>query len=288
MPDLPFAKGQALGNDYLILDAADLPWRLTPERIRALCDRHRGIGSDGILLGVIGAGRVQLRIYNPDGTEAEKSGNGLRIFAAYLHGHGLVGGAPFTVHLPGESVALQVHQHGEDGSLEVSAAMGQPSFHAEAIGFRPGLGEVAGGTVLELGDGLSAEVHPVSIGNPHCVVRVDDLDRADFLRRAPLLASHVAFAAGTNVQFMRITGPQSIQAWVFERGAGETLASGSSACAVAAVARRQGWTTGGNVTVEMAGGTALVEAGADGALQLRGPAQIIYRGVVKGDVMAGW
>lgn len=287
MPELPFAKGQALGNDYLLLDAADLPWRLTPKRIRALCDRHRGVGSDGILLGVIGEGRFQLRIFNPDGTEAEKSGNGLRIFAAYLHGHGLVGSEPFTVELPGDTITMRVLRQERDGSLEVSAAMGRPSFLAEAIGFRPGVGEVAG-TTLDLGDGLSAEVHPVSMGNPHCVVRVAELDRADFLTRAPLLSTHGAFAAGTNVQFVRVTGPDSVQAWIFERGAGETLASGSSACAVAAVARHQGWVSGPRVTVEMSGGTALVESGNDGVLQLQGPAQIIYRGVIRGEVVVAW
>lgn len=287
MSDLPFAKGQALGNDYLVLDAADLPWRLTPERIRALCDRRHGIGSDGILLGVIGAGRFQLRIFNPDGSEAEKSGNGLRIFAAYLHNHGLIEGDPFTVELPGEAVTMQVLRPGCGGSLEISVAMGRASFNAETIGFRPGPGEVAG-ALLELGEGLSARVYPVSIGNPHCVVRVDDLDRADFLRRAPRLATHAAFAAGVNVQFARVTGPESVQAWIFERGAGETPASGSSACAVAAVAHRQGWVTGGKIAVEMDGGTALVEVEPDGGLRLQGPAQIIYRGVVREDVMAVW
>lgn len=120
MPDLPFAKGHALGNDYLILDAADLPWQLTPERIRALCDRNRGIGSDGILLAMIGDDRFQLRIFNPDGTEAEESGNGLRIFAAFLHYHGLVGTEPFPVQLPGETITIQVLGEGPTGDLEVA------------------------------------------------------------------------------------------------------------------------------------------------------------------------
>ncbi len=287
MPDLAFAKGQALGNDYLVLDAAELPWQLTPDRIRALCDRHHGIGSDGVLLAVIGDGRFQLRIFNPDGTEAEKSGNGLRIFAAYLHDNGLVGIEPFHVGLPGESVTMQVLRPGPAGALEISADMGHASFRAEAIGFRPGSGEIAAAEV-DLGDGLSANIHPVSIGNPHCVVRVDDLDRDDFLRRAPRLATHAAFAAGTNVQFVRVTGPASLQAWIYERGAGETLASGSSACAIAAVAHRQGWTTGREVVIEMSGGAALVEVREDGMIRLQGPAQIVYHGVVKGEVTSSW
>jgi diaminopimelate epimerase len=287
MAELPFAKGQALGNDYLVLDAADLPWRLTPGRVRALCDRHGGIGSDGALLAVIGAGRFQLRIFNPDGTEAEKSGNGLRIFAAYLHDHGLVGDEPFRVELPGDAVTMQVLGPSIGGALEIIAEMGHASFHAETIGFRPGTGEVAEAE-LDLGDGLTAHVHPVSLGNPHCVVQVDALDRADFLRRAPRLATHTAFAAGTNVQFARVTGPASLEAWIFERGAGETLASGSSACAVAAVAYRQGWVGSREVEIEMNGGAARVEVRADGMISLQGPAQIVYRGVIRQEVLSAW
>jgi diaminopimelate epimerase len=287
MSDLAFAKGQALGNDYLVLDAADLPWSLTPDRVRALCDRHHGIGSDGVLLAVIGDGRFQLRIFNPDGSEAEKSGNGLRILAAYLHDHGLVGEGPFQVELPGETVALQVLGPGAAGSLDIIADMGYASFQAETMGFRPRAGTVEEAE-LDLGDGLSASIHPVSLGNPHCVVHLNELDRTDFLQRAPRLATHAAFAAGTNVQFVRRTGPTSLRAWIFERGAGETLASGSSAAAAAAVAYRQGWVSGREITVEMDGGTALVEIRDDGMIRLRGPAQIVYRGVVRKEIIGSW
>lgn len=287
MADLPFAKGQALGNDYLVLAAADLPWTLTPARIRALCDRHRGVGSDGVLLAILSAGRFQLRIYNPDGSEAEKSGNGLRIFAAYLHDRGLIGGDPFQVELPGERVTMQILREAGEGAVAVSVEMGLPSFQADAIGFRACEGEVSE-MELDLGDGLSAAVHPVSMGNPHCVVRVDRLVRDDFLRRAPRLSSHTAFSAGTNVQFARVTGPASLQAWIYERGAGETLASGSSACAVAAVAHRLGWISGTEVDIEMPGGNALVALGEDGMVRLEGPAQIICHGVIRSKVTASW
>jgi diaminopimelate epimerase len=287
MADLAFVKGQALGNDYLVLDAAELPWRLTPDRIRALCDRRRGIGSDGVLLAVIGGGRFRLRIFNPDGGEAEKSGNGLRIFAAYLHDNGMVGADPFRVELTGETVVLQVLWRGNNGDFEVIVDMGQASFHAHAIGFRPATGEVMSAD-LDLGDGLSATAHPVSLGNPHCVVRVAGQDRADFLIRGPRLATHNAFAAGANVQFAQVTGPASLRAWIFERGVGETLASGSSACAVAAVAHRLGWINSREVMVEMNGGSARVELCADGMIRLQAPAQIVYHGVVRGEVTTSW
>lgn len=287
MIELPFAKGQALGNDYLVLAAADLPWTLTPARIRALCDRNRGVGSDGVLLAILGADRFQLRIFNPDGSEAEKSGNGLRIFAAYLHERGLVGYEPFRVELPGESVTMQVLREAGGGAVLVSVEMGCPSFQADAIGFLAAAGEVTE-VELDLGDGLSAAVNPVSIGNPHCVVRVDTLVRDDFLCRAPRLSTHTAFRAGTNVQFAKVTGPSSLQAWIYERGAGETLASGSSACAVAAVAHRYGWISGAEVEIEMPGGNALVSLDDDGAIRLEGPAQIIFHGVIRSEVAASW
>jgi len=287
MADLPFAKGQALGNDYLVLAAADLPWTLTPERVRVLCDRHHGVGSDGVLLAILGDDRFQLRIYNPDGSEAEKSGNGLRIFAAYLHDRGLVGEEPFQVELPGDTVTMQILREEGEGAVLVRAAMGVPSFQAEAIGFLAAKGVVSE-VELDLGDGLSATVHPVSMGNPHCVVRVDDLVRDDFLRRAPRLSTHSAFRAGTNVQFARVTGPGSLQAWIYERGAGETLASGSSACAVAAVAHRNGWISESEVVIEMPGGNAVVSLDDDGMVRLEGPAQIVYHGVIRSEVAASW
>jgi diaminopimelate epimerase len=285
--ELPFVKGQALGNDYLVVDQADLAAPLTASQIRVLCERRRGIGSDGILLADIGEGRFRLRIFNPDGTEAEKSGNGLRIFAAYLYDRGLVTNEPFSVELPTESVTMQVLRAGPGGALDIVAEMGRASFFAEDFGFRLGKGEI-GETLLDLGAGLSARVHPVSLGNPHCVVRVDELDRADFLRRAPRLTTHAAFAAGTNVQFARVTGPTSLEAWIFERGAGETLASGSSACAVAAVAQRLGWVDAREITIQMRGGDAGIEVRGDGMISLRGPAQIVYHGVVREVVAASW
>src|ERR671919_702917 len=116
---VPFQKGQALGNDYLVVDAADLPWPLTPARAAAFCDRHRGPGSDGVLIADLSGEEIALRILNPDGSEAEKSGNGLRIFAAYLHGRGIVGEEPFTVRLVRDSVTLCVEEVLPEGALFV-------------------------------------------------------------------------------------------------------------------------------------------------------------------------
>jgi diaminopimelate epimerase len=287
MSELRFWKGHGLGNDYLVVDAAALPFPLLPAHARALCDRHRGPGADGVLLADAGADPVGLRIVNPDGSEAEKSGNGLRILAAWLHGRGAVGDAPFPVALPGGVVELQVLAQGAAGVLTVRVEMGHASFRGEDAGFTPDPGE-AGPFPLELAGGATALVHPVSLGNPHCVVFVDRLERDDFLRRAPLLCTHEAFARGTNVQFVRVAAPVRLEAWIWERGAGETLASGSSACAAAAVAVRSGRLPAGEVTVSMPGGDAVVDVGRAGAIRLTGPAQMLYAGAVLPALVESW
>lgn len=283
MSDLPFAKGHGLGNDYIVLDAATLPWPLTPERIRAICDRHRGVGSDGILLGELSGRPFGLRIFNPDATEAEKSGNGLRIFAAYLHGRGLVGEERFGVRLPKDTVTLKVEGALPRGALDIVADMGRADFRGEAVGFAPEAGEALGWE-LPLEEGGTVAINPVSLSNPHCVVLVDELRRDRFERLGPWLATHPAFPAGTNVQFARVLGPDRLEAWIWERGAGETLASGSSSCAVAAVAVRLGLVRPGSLSVEMPGGTASVDVSAEFELRLRAPAQMVCSGAVRGEI----
>jgi diaminopimelate epimerase len=229
-----FSKGHGLGNDYLVFDAAALPWPLTPARARALCDRHRGIGSDGVLVGSIDDGAIRLRIYNPDGTEAEKSGNGLRIFGAWLHRRGAVADDWFRVSLVRDHVLMRVEQELSGGALMIRVEMGHASFRGVDVGFRPHNDDVIGERVT-LPHGHTARITTVSLANPHCVVFVDHLERDDFLARAPLLCTLDAFRHGTNVQFARIisAAERKLEAWIWERGAGETLASGSSACAVA-------------------------------------------------------
>jgi diaminopimelate epimerase len=283
MRDLSFAKGHGLGNDYLVIDSADLEFDVTPAFIRAICDRHRGVGSDGLLVGSIDEDGIGLRIYNPDGTEAEKSGNGLRIFGAYLHGRGLVGDDWFEVQLVKDKVAMRVEQELSDGALLIRAAMGQADFREEAVAF-----EGRSGEELSLPEGGSAVVTTVSLANPHCVVFVDALERTDFLRRAPQLCNHAAFRFGTNVQFARVVDRQNVQAWIWERGVGETLASGSSSCAVAAASVKKNLVDAGFVIVQMEGGAAEVEVKNDFQVMLRAPAQIILHGKIPLPVLEGW
>jgi diaminopimelate epimerase len=280
---LPFQKGHGLGNDYLVVDAADLPCALTPPRARFLCDRHRGIGSDGVLLADLSNG-IALRIINPDGSEAEKSGNGLRIFGAYLHGRGLVKSDWFNVQLTKDTVSMRVEEVLENGVLMIRVEMGHAQFTAESVGFTDAEGDVIAFRV-PLNHGKSAEINTVSLSNPHCVVFVDELERADFLERAPQLCTHAMFTAGTNVQFAKIIDDKTVEAWIWERGANETMASGSSASAVCAAAVKRGFLKPGTFEVKMQGGSAEVEVDADYMVKLRGPAQMILEGTLSKGAM---
>jgi diaminopimelate epimerase len=278
-----FFKGHGLGNDYLALDAGALPFRLTPPAVRLLCDRHLGVGSDGVLARVPAEeAEFGLRIFNPDGSEAEKSGNGLRIFAACLLEQGAVEvGPPFSVETPGGVVRMAILERSPEALL-VEVEMGRASFHSSAVGLRGPDREVAG-EPLELPSGDRVTINTVSIGNPHCVIFEDEVDPDDLRRRAPQISTHPWFERGTNVQFARAVTPAAVEAWVWERGAGETMASGSSACAVAAVAVRRGLVSERQVEVRMPGGSLRVTVNDDWTLVLLGPAE----GVFHGEISAG-
>jgi diaminopimelate epimerase len=274
-----FYKGHGLGNDYLALALAELPFELTPPAVRLLCDRHRGVGSDGILALVPAKeANFGVRIFNPDGSEAEKSGNGLRIFAAYLYDRWQVRvGEPFTVETPAGVVMLTLLGESPDGVLEVEVEMGTATFRSADVGLAGPDREVVE-ELLELAAGDRVAINGVSMGNPHCVIFQDDLDPEELRRRAPQISTHPGFARGTNVQFARALAPGVMEAWVWERGAGETLASGSSACAVAAAAVRRGLVSEREVEVRMPGGSLHVSVRPDWSALLRGPVEGAYRG----------
>src|SRR5688572_4365618 len=180
MKGLRFAKGHGLGNDYLVVERADLPWPLTVSRIQRICDRHIGIGSDGVLIADISDGHFELRIYNPDGSEAEKSGNGLRIFGAYLYLHRHVRlNEWFSVSLVKDAVRMRVEEELDAGALQIRVELGRASFRGADAGFSPEAGTVRE-YELALPEAASARVNPLSLANPHCVVFLPHLDRNDF------------------------------------------------------------------------------------------------------------
>ena len=273
-----FFKGHGLGNDYLALEMAELPFQLSPPAVRLLCDRHLGVGSDGILARV--GTRVAdfgLRIFNPDGSEAEKSGNGLRIFAAYLLDRALVeAGSRFTVETPGGVVELAILERTPE-RVWVEVDLGVASVRSSDVGLSGPDREVEG-ELLELSAGDRLEINTVSLGNPHCVIFEDEVDPETLRRRAPQVSTHPWFERGTNVQFARVVGAGAVEAWIWERGAGETLASGSSACAVAAVAVRRGLVAEKQLEVRMPGGTLEVEVRDDWTIVQKGPAEAVFQG----------
>jgi diaminopimelate epimerase len=270
-----FRKGHGLGNDYVVVDAADLSFALTPSAVRLLCDRRRGVGGDGVLV-MVPSSRADagLRIFNPDGSEAEKSGNGLRIFARWLAAERRVPGDAFTVETPGGLVACRLRR-AEGRIAAITVDMGTATFRSERI---PCAGPPREVVEEELAlDGRALRITAVSVGNPHCVVFVDEPARVDLQRLGPALEHHPLFPRRTNVQFARVETEERVRIRVWERGAGETLASGSSACAAAAACARLGYTRG-PVTVCMDGGTLGVEVGADWRIRMTGAAELVYRG----------
>jgi diaminopimelate epimerase len=274
---IPFVKGHGLGNDYLVLAERDLAHPLSPKAIERICDRNWGVGSDGILLLVpTDKADFGLRIFNPDGSEAEKSGNGLRIFAKYLRDHGHTMAETFRVDTRGGIV--ECHCHVTAGRVTaVTVEMGRATFRAPDIPMS-GPDAEAVNVPLEV-DGEALRVTAVSVGNPHCIVFTDRLDPAEARRLGPRIERHPAFPNRTNVQFARVYDRGTVDILIWERGAGYTLASGSSSCGVACAAVRNGLTDR-RVAVRMPGGTLAIEIRDDWSIRLEGPVEEVCTGML--------
>jgi diaminopimelate epimerase len=284
---IPFAKGHGLGNDYLVIAEADLPGPLGEAAIARICDRNWGVGSDGILL-LVPSARADfgLRIFNPDGSEAEKSGNGLRIFAKYLWDRGRATTPAFTVETPGGLVECECHVRAGRVNF-VTVEMGRATFRPADIPMDVAAAEaVALPLALPGGEGLT--VTAVSVGNPHCIAFGDRLDEAEVRRLGPLVERHPAFPQRTNVQFARVHGPGDLEIMIWERGAGWTLASGSSSCGAAAAAVRNGLCPPGRVRVRMPGGELIVHVRRDWSLRLEGPVEEVCTGTLSAEFEAAY
>jgi diaminopimelate epimerase len=251
---MTFSKWHGLGNDYLLVERAELAWPLTPERVRRICDYHFGVGSDGIVEVTSANGdRAEVVIWNPDGSTAELSGNGTRIAARWLARRSGAG----TVH-----IAV--------GRREVVAEMRE----GKQVEMDMGRVEVGKPETIEVG-GEEIQFVPVLVGNPHAVIRREP-DRDELQRLGPLVENHPRFPERTNVQFVRVEEPREVTVGVWERGAGETLSSGTSSVAVAGAAVAQGWCTS-PVIVHLAGGDLVVHLDEAMNARLIGPAEEICR-----------
>ena len=275
-----FHKYHGLGNDYLVIDPNVSPLDLTPDTIRLICDRHFGVGADGILFGPIKEGRsLKVRIFNPDGSKAEKSGNGLRIFARYLFEHRYVASKDFSIRTLGGTV--QVHIQDQDAS-SIRIEMGRVTFRSTEIPVAGPDREVVSED-LEIG-GQRYPVTCLSIGNPHCVIPMAEVTEAKARELGPFVENHVLFPNRINMQLLKVLDRQAIEIRIWERGAGYTLASGSSSCAAAAAAHRLGLVDS-PIKVRMPGGELLIEIDASGSVHMTGPVEPVMEGTLHPDLV---
>jgi diaminopimelate epimerase len=278
---MQFSKYHALGNDYLVLSPDEVKDTLTPVQIHLICDRHYGVGSDGILLGPLEASDCDfgLRLFNPDGSEFEKSGNGLRIFSRYLWDRGQVHEEPFTIMTPGGKVTAQVHE----GGRSVTVEMGQVSFDSNRIPVTGPRREVINETMIVGGEEL--RYCAATIGNPHCVVLRDEASAEETQRLGPLIENEARFPRRTNVQFMRVMDRSNIQIEIWERGVGYTLASGSSSSAAAAVAHKLGLCDS-RVAVRMPGGIIDILISEDWSITMTGAVTKVCEGSISDEMFS--
>jgi diaminopimelate epimerase len=271
-----FEKWQALGNDYLIVEADRLPWELTPKRVEWLCDQHFGIGADGVLL--LSRSEepefvAELRIFNPDGSEAELSGNGAREAILYLRRHGWTDAETFAIKTVAGPIVPTI-----TGELTCAVEMGRASTSSKDF---PSGG--ADGTGALRAAGREWEFQHVSIGNPQCAIVVgEELDELDLGEIGPEIEGHELFPNRTNVSFIAIEGSR-VRARIFERGVGETLASGTGAGGAAVTAFLRG--SASPVFVELEGGELEVEVAEDLAVRLTGWAEPVFAGELSPELL---
>ena len=288
-----FTKYHALGNDYIVLNPKDYPdWQPapSPEQIRTVCHRNFGVGSDGILWGPLPSESSQfgLRIFNPDGSEAEKSGNGLRIFSRYLFDQKLApsDGGAFTIETPGGQVTVTIGEAARKNTV----AMGSVSFRSDRVPVNlEESNDYARDVINEKLRGVADRDFvfcAATIGNPHCVIPLSEAEvTPEFARYyGPHIETHPAFPKKTNVQFLHVIDRSNIRIEIWERGAGYTLASGSSSSAAAAVAHRLGL-VGRHVTVHMPGGQIGIEIGDKYEIQMTGPVTRVAEGTMDAEML---
>jgi len=278
-----FVKSHGLGNDYIVLDQENISFEFNEAAIVRLCDVHFGIGSDGILLKVPSSvADFGLRILNPDGSEAEKSGNGLRIFSKYLYDHGFTTAKSFSIETPGGLVKAEIVEERNNKAFMVKVDMGKAIFEASKVPVNIEKPECID-EPLPLHD-QSFQINCVSVGNPHCVILVDQLDEAEVKTYGSDIENHPLFPKRINVQFAKVISPSEVEIMIWERGAGWTLASGSSSCAVAATVIKRGLTER-NLTIKMPGGKLNVAINEDWDIQMTGEVREIASGTLSAELL---
>jgi diaminopimelate epimerase len=273
MAVLEFTKMQGLGNDFVVVDATREPFTLAPAHIRALADRRFGVGCDQVLVveppGLPEAD-FRYRIFNADGGEVEQCGNGARCFVVFVRARGLTAKRTLVVQTAGGIIRPTLEADGE-----VTVDMGEPRFAPAMVPFVGGVGEPV--EPIDVG-GATVMATVLSMGNPHVVQVVPDVDSAPVATQGPLLERHARFPARVNAGYMQVVDRATIRLRVFERGAGETLACGTGACAAVVAGIRRGLVDA-RVRVHTRGGPLTVEWQGEGhPVRMTGPAAIVFEG----------
>ncbi len=278
-----FVKSHGLGNDYIVLNQEKINFELTEKAIIEICDVHYGIGSDGILLKVPSKiADFGLRILNPDGSEAEKSGNGLRIFAKYLYDYSFTKEKLFTIETPGGLVSAEIIEVRNEKAFTIKVEMGKAIFESAKIPVDCKNDECIDETLhLEYRD---YQINCVSVGNPHCVILKDELDESEIMTFGTQIENDKIFPNRINVQFAKVISPTEVEVIIWERGAGWTLASGSSSCAVACVVIKRGLTER-NLTIKMPGGELKIEIDNEWNIKMTGEVREIASGVLSDELI---
>jgi diaminopimelate epimerase len=276
---MKYSKYHGLGNDYIVINKADIADTLTPEDIETICHRNYGVGSDGILLlEEKRADGFVVRVFNPDGSEAETSGNGMRIVSRYLYDQEMIDDKPFTLLAKGER-AIRGRVIDPQAAIEVD--MGSATFSSSAIPVVGPEREVLNERIELLGEQLTYAA--VNVGNPHCVILESDDLKNDVMRFGPLLETHQRFPQRINVQFARVLDRNNVRLEIWERGAGYTLASGSSSSAVACAAHRLGLTDR-DMTMHMPGGKLQIGLNSSFDIKMVGPVTKVAQGVFDDEI----
>lgn len=272
-----FVKSHGLGNDYIVIDSENINFELTEKAVVRICDEHFGIGSDGILLKVPSdIADFGLLIYNPDASKAENCGNGLRIFSKFLHDYGFLNSNSFTVDIMGRLIHSEILEVKNKKASKVRVEMGKATFKAVEVPIAFDKEECINETLKVGGKNFTANC--VSMGNPHCVVLMNNLDIDELMEYAPQIQALPMFPNGTNVQFAKVISCSEVEIRIYERGAGYTLASGSSSCGVAAVMVKNGLVDN-DVTIKMPGGELRISVDNDWNITMTGPIRQVCEGV---------
>ena len=278
-----FVKSHGLGNEYVVLDSENITFELTSKVIKKICNVNFGIGSDGILLKVNSErADVGLRIFNPDGSEAEKSGNGLRIFCKYIFDYGFVSRRQFTVETKGGIVNADIVEVRNCKATLITVDMGRAEFRSPLIPTNFHTEEVDDEAVEV--NGTKYLVNCVSMGNPHCVVVKDHLDLDEIRKVGPMIEHYPMFPNRINVQFAQVVNRHEARILIWERGAGFTLASGTSSCAVACVLHKKGLVDS-DVLIRCLGGDLKIQISRDWEVRMTGKIRQICSGVLDNELL---